>query len=47
MKGCFFMNVKTEKLKKELERLISGGMLLSSPEVVRKALELESCIDAQ
>lgn len=42
-KGWNFMK-KAEILKKELDQLILEGRLLSSPTVVKKALELERSI---
>lgn len=44
MKGWMLMKNRTEDLKKELEQLICEGRVLSSPTVVKKALELESII---
>ena len=38
------MREKTENLKRELERLIDEGKVLSSPPIVKKALELEGVI---
>lgn len=37
-----FMKNNAENLKRELEQMICKGMELSSPAVIKKALELES-----
>ncbi len=41
------MNKKIEALKKELETLLSSGSVLTSSEVIQKALELENYLSGK